>query len=103
AAVAGGRLHYAGGRFQHASFHFPSLAQIALDFFPLNWRLTESRWNGRYPTGWDRRAFLIDFPLGALMCVRRAAIDQVGAFDENFFMYAEEVDWCYRFKRAGWE
>ena len=103
AAVAGGRLRYADGSFQHSAFRFPSLAQVLLDFFPLNWRLAESRWNGRYPRAWDERAFRIDFPLGALMCVRRAAIDQVGLFDERFFMYVEEVDWCYRFQRAGWE
>ena len=103
AAVAGGRLRYGDGAFQHAAFHFPSLAQIALDFFPINWRLAESRINGRYPRAWDDRAFECDFVLGALMCVRRSAIDQVGPFDEGFFMYAEEVDWCYRFKNAGWQ
>jgi N-acetylglucosaminyl-diphospho-decaprenol L-rhamnosyltransferase len=103
AAVAGGRLHYPGGGFQHSSFRFPSLWQVFLDVFPLNWRLSESRLNGRYPRDWDERAFEIDHPLGALMCIRRAAIDQVGGFDEGFFMYAEEVDWCLRFKRAGWE
>ena len=103
AAVAGGRLRYADGSFQHASFRFPTLWQVALDFFPINWRLTESRLNGRYPRAWDERAFEIDHPLGALMCVRRAAIDEVGGFDEGYFMYAEEVDWCLRFKRAGWQ
>jgi N-acetylglucosaminyl-diphospho-decaprenol L-rhamnosyltransferase len=103
AAVAGGRLRYPDGGFQHSSFRFPGLGQIFLDVFPLNWRLTESRFNGRYPRDWDERAFEIDHPLGALMCVRRAAIDQVGGFDEGFFMYAEEVDWCLRFKRAGWD
>jgi N-acetylglucosaminyl-diphospho-decaprenol L-rhamnosyltransferase len=103
AAVAGGRLRFADGSFQHSAFRFPSLAQVFLDFFPLHQRLAESRWNGRYPRAWDARAFPIDFPLGALMCVRRAAIDEVGLFDEGFFMYVEEVDWCYRFQRAGWE
>jgi N-acetylglucosaminyl-diphospho-decaprenol L-rhamnosyltransferase len=103
AAVAGGRLCYADGSFQHGSFRFPTLAQVALDLFPMNWRLTESRLNGRYPREWDTRAFEIDHPLGALMCVRRAAIDEVGGFDEGFFMYAEEVDWCLRFKHAGWQ
>ena len=102
-AVAGGRLRYADGSFQHASFRFPTLLQVALDFWPINWRLTESRLNGRYPRAWDERAFEIDHPLGALMCVRRAAIDAVGGFDEAYFMYAEEVDWCLRFKRAGWQ
>ena len=103
AAVAGGRLHFANGAFQHSAFRFPSLGQIFLDFFPLHWRLAESRLNGRYPRQRDAEAFEVDHPLGALMCVRRAAIAQVGQFDERFFMYAEEVDWCWRFKQAGWE
>src|SRR6266540_504849 len=103
AAVAGGRLRYGDGAFQHAAFRFPTLYQIALDFFPINWRQSESRLNGRNPRAWDERAFECDFVLGALMCVRRAAIDQVGLFDEAFFMYAEEVDWCSRYKRAGWK
>ena len=103
AAVAGGRLRYPDGSFQHASFRFPTLWQVALDVFPVHWRLTESHLNGRYPRAWDTRAFEIDHPLGALMCVRRAAIEEVGGFDERFFMYAEEVDWCLRFKRAGWQ
>ena len=103
AAVAGGRLRYADGTFQHSAFRFPTLAQVFLDYFPINWRLVESRWNGRYPRALDTESFQCDFPLGALMCVRRAAIDEVGGFDEGFFMYVEEVDWCFRFKRAGWQ
>jgi N-acetylglucosaminyl-diphospho-decaprenol L-rhamnosyltransferase len=103
AAVAGGRLRYPDGRFQHSAFRFPTLAQVFLDFFPLHWRLLESRLNGRYPRSWDDRAFRIDHPLGAFFAVRREAFEQVGLFDEGFFMYAEEVDWCYRFKQAGWE
>ncbi|MGH2366784.1 MAG: glycosyltransferase family 2 protein [Chloroflexota bacterium] len=103
AAVAGGQLRYADGSFQHSAFRFPSLAQVFLDVFPVHWRLLESRLNGRYPRAWDERAFQIDHPLGAFLCARRAAIDEVGLFDEGFFMYVEEVDWCYRFKHAGWE
>jgi hypothetical protein len=37
------------------------------------------------------------------MMARSDAVDQVGAMDEHIFMYAEDVDWCYRFHRAGWE
>jgi len=103
AAVAGGRLRYADGAFQHSAFKFPTLWQVFLDLFPLNWRLTDGALNGRYPRDWDDRAFQIEHPLGAFMCVRRAAIAEVGLFDEGFFMYAEEVDWCLRFWRAGWE
>ena len=35
--------------------------------------------------------------------VRRQAIQEVGLLDENYFMYVEEVDWCYRLRKAGWK
>jgi len=37
------------------------------------------------------------------MFVRRELYEQVGGFDEQFFMYSEETDWCYRAKQAGWQ
>jgi N-acetylglucosaminyl-diphospho-decaprenol L-rhamnosyltransferase len=40
---------------------------------------------------------------GAFLMARSEAMDQVGGLDERIFMYAEDVDWCYRFHRAGWE
>ena len=40
---------------------------------------------------------------GSCMMVRKAAMDQVGLLDEDYFMYGEDIDWCYRFHRAGWK
>ena len=39
---------------------------------------------------------------GSCMLVRKAAMDQVGLLDEDYFMYGEDVDWCYRIRAAGW-
>lgn len=105
AAVIGPQLEYGDGRFQHSAFRFPTLAQVFLDFFPLNWRLTESVVNGRYPRSlYEAGApFAVDFVLGAAMLVRSAAVRDVGLLDEAYFMYAEEMDWCHRFKDAGWQ
>lgn len=44
----------------------------------------------------------VDQPMGAALMIRQSVIDQVGNMDERFFMYYEEVDLCYRIKRAGW-
>ncbi|MEC0227963.1 glycosyltransferase family 2 protein [Paenibacillus alba] len=44
----------------------------------------------------------IDSLVGAFMLIRREAIEQVGMLDEEFFMYGEDIDWCYRIKQAGW-
>jgi len=40
--------------------------------------------------------------IGACMMVRKKAIDNVGLMDENFFFYYEDMDWCYRMKKGGW-
>lgn len=45
----------------------------------------------------------IDCLVGAFMLVRKEAIDEVGMLDETFFMYGEDIDWCYRIKEAGWK
>ncbi len=103
--MVGAQLSYADGSFQHGAFHFPTLAMLALDLWPLNHRLMDSSLNGRYPrrlyaTG---QPFPIDHPLGAAMMVRSATVDEVGPLDTSYFMYCEEIDWCLRIRRAGWE
>jgi GT2 family glycosyltransferase len=103
AGAVGGRLIYPDGSFQHSVFRFPTLPMAFLDFFPINHRLTDSRLNGRYPRSWYGRPFEVDHPLGACVCIRREALDQVGLMDEGYFMYAEEVDLCWRIKQSGWQ
>jgi hypothetical protein len=44
----------------------------------------------------------VDALSGSCMMVRKAAIDQVGLLDEDYFMYGEDLDWCYRLRQAGW-
>jgi GT2 family glycosyltransferase len=44
----------------------------------------------------------VDWLVGAFLIARREAVSAVGPLDERFFLYSEEIDWCYRFWRAGW-
>jgi len=44
----------------------------------------------------------VDWVDGAALIARREAVEQVGLLDEGFFMYSEELDWCRRFRQAGW-
>ena len=46
---------------------------------------------------------VVDVLVGSCMMVRREVYEKVGGFDEDFFMYGEDIDWCYRIARAGWE
>jgi GT2 family glycosyltransferase len=50
---------------------------------------------------WDQPSRL-DCIVGASLCIRTAALCQVGLLDERYFMYSEEMDWCIRLRRAGW-
>ena len=42
------------------------------------------------------------YVIGSVLLLRAEALDQVGGFDERFFLYAEEADWAYRAHRLGW-
>ena len=51
----------------------------------------------------SQTARVVDWIPGACLLVRVATVRQVGLLDEGFFFYSEEVDWCYRLARAGWQ
>ncbi|AMD16622.1 glycosyl transferase family 2 [Methanobrevibacter sp. YE315] len=51
----------------------------------------------------DDEIYEIDCLTGAFMFIRNKALDEVGFLDETFFMYGEDIDLCYRIKKAGWK
>jgi len=99
AALVSPSLTFADGSPQAAAFRFPGLMQVALDLFPIA-RLTDTRLNGRLTA---QRPIQIEHPLGACMLIKRAAWEDVGPLDEGYFMYLEEIDWCRRARRRGWQ
>ena len=103
--VVGPQLEYGDGSFQHSAFALPGLWQLAIELLPVPGRLVESSLNGRYARDLyaQDRPFEVGHPLGAAMCVRREAIEQVGFLDEAYHMYVEEVDWGKRIVAAGWK
>lgn len=104
--MAGARLVYGDGRFQHSGFSFPGITQLLFDLFPMPARLYESRFNGRYARSHYQRngkPFSIDHPLGATMLVRAEVAEATKGFDESYHMYCEEIDWSWRVQSAGWK
>ncbi len=104
AGVVGAQLLYGDGSLQQGAFRFPGLGQLAFELFSLPARFYETSLNGRYPRQLYAQSapFPIDHPLGASMMVRAATIAEVGLLDEAYHMYCEEIDWCWRMRRAGW-
>jgi GT2 family glycosyltransferase len=105
AAVVGPRLLNTDGTLQRSVRGFPTLWRLATEYLFLR-KLAprSSALNGFYAGGFDHDEVReAEFVMGACMLVRREAIDEVGPLDEDFFLFSEETDWCYRFRQAGWE
>ncbi|MCS7178166.1 MAG: glycosyltransferase family 2 protein [Anaerolineae bacterium] len=106
AGVAGPKLIRQDGSLDLACRRsFPSPEVSFYRFSGLARLFPRSRRFGRYNLTYldpDEMAE-VDSVVGAFMMVRREAIAQVGLLDEEFFMYGEDLDWCYRIKAAGWK
>src|SRR5665213_1779474 len=83
----------------------PTLWRLATEYLFLRKLAPGSRaLNAFYGAGFAHdEVYEAEFLMGAVWLVRRAAIDAVGAADESFFLFSEEVDWAYRFRREGWK
>ncbi len=105
AAVVGPRLLNPDGTLQRSVRGFPTLWRLATEYFFLRKLAPRTRaLNAFYAGGFDHDEVReAEFVMGACMLVRRDAIDEVGPLDEEFFLFSEETDWCYRFRQAGWE
>lgn len=85
--------------------HFPTPWRALTHFSGLSKIFSGSQIFDQYYMGYlpDNKEHEIDSCVGAFMFVRKSAIDKVGLFDEDFFFYGEDLDWCWRFKEAGYK
>ena len=99
--IAGSHIHGLDGTPQRSCFRFPTvLGEIdrAARFSALHWLLGDKAIIMPIPS----RTTHVDWVAGASMMIRREVLEQVGLFDETFFLYYEETDLCLRTQRAGW-
>ena len=102
AAVAAPQLYYPDGAIQPNARRFPKPSALAMRALRL-----DSLWKGRgvrryLMQGESAGSMEVDWVTGAVLMARRAAINAVGLLDENYFLYWEDLDWCYRMHQAGW-
>ncbi len=127
--IVGGKLIYPDGKPQHSYFKFPTVFALKqfvalhylnpnyfpqpgdekevlwvkrlvrwgyLDYIPREKLIDSTNLNSTIP-------FEIDYPVGACFLIRGEMVKQIGMFDERFFLYCEETDFCLRAKQKGWE
>ena len=122
----GPQLRYGDGSLQSSRRRFPTFTTALFESTPFAWHWPANPWARRYRiedrvsgvrdqrsgtrgqgevttdslahTGQD-----VDWVVGAALLVRREILEQIGGFDEGYFMYSEELDLCRRIKEAGWQ
>lgn len=101
--VVGPLTRYPDGRIQSTRRRFPTPLLAMIESTQLQQWFPRARPLARY--------YVLDCPdvrqdvdwlVGACLLVRRAVLQQVGGFDQRFFMYSEELDWCRRVRQVGW-
>lgn len=105
AGIIGCRMLNGDKSLQESTFMFPSILNLLLSITYLSNLFPGNRFFGRERMGWWdwNEVKEVEVITGCFMLVRKNAMDEVGKMDDQFFMYFEETDWCYRFKKAGWE
>jgi GT2 family glycosyltransferase len=101
--IAGCRLLLADGRLDHASRRaFPTLVGALAHLTRVGGAAAAPRALAQYRAPDAAGGGLVDAVNGAFMLIRRTALDAVGLFDEGYWLYAEDLDLCFRFARGGW-
>lgn len=105
AAAVGPKILNADGTLQNKGFCFPSIAGSLLVLSGLEKFVRPGTLNRLFPRlSWDEGQTLeVDFLHGCCMLVRREAAEATGGFTEDYFMYFEEQDWCYRARKLGYQ
>jgi hypothetical protein len=101
AGIAGSFIHGVDGEYHQTAFRFPTIAsefESAIGFGPI------SRLLDRFVVALPKpeQTLQVDWLAGASMMIRRQVLETVGLFDETFFLYYEETDFCRRARLAGW-
>lgn len=102
AGALGGRLVNPDGTFQASHTRFPTLAREFLMLSGLG-RFFFGQWYPSHNAEIEKGVQSVDYVEGACLLVRRDIYRALGGLDEGIFMYAEEVDLCYRLKQHGWQ
>lgn len=101
----GAKQRFPDGRVQASVRGFPTPANLLFEVSGLARLFPHSRKLGGYRMRWFdyNHTAEVDQPMATFLMTRRAVIERVGLMDEDFPLFFNDVDWCYRIKQAGWK
>jgi GT2 family glycosyltransferase len=99
--ICGPKILFPDGRFQSCGYRFPTLLSEVRQSRNVN-KVLRLLIGDEPPLRVEPVPFDVDWVDGACLLIRQDVIRDVGVLDEQFFLYAEELDWCFRTRRAGW-
>lgn len=100
----GPRIVNPDGSLQYSARRFPTMAAALFRHMFMGRLFPNNRFVREYMmTDWDHNEVRdVDWLSGSALLMRREALERIGALDERFFMYLEDVDWCRRAHERGW-
>lgn len=101
--VVGPQQIYPNGKWQYSYGNFPGIKTAILDLFFISYFshiINKVKWRLKIHSRELKEVEYID---GAVMAINRLAFQSVNGFDEDYFFYTEEADFCYKLKKNGWK
>lgn len=105
-ALASPALIDASGKSLYPERRFPSIARSLVLFLRLHFLFDETTKSRLFAGPFAQRKVDskdADWVPGTAMIARKSAVEEIGPMSEEFPMYGEDVEWCWRFKNAGWK
>ena len=100
--IAGAKVEDEEGKQAHSAFRFPNVASELVDGFKLG-VLTKLLRDRQLLYDLGDETMPVDWVTGAAMMIRKEVLDEIGLLDDGYFLYFDEVDFCFRARQAGWE
>jgi GT2 family glycosyltransferase len=96
------KLLYADGTFQNSAYKFPTLLRIFYSSFFIERLFSSFNYFNKFYVGIEKQKTKqkVDAVIGAFMLMRKITFENLGGFDERFFFYHEDTDFCYRLHKA---